>query len=116
LRLNQVFVNLLSNAVKFTNAGRITFQSRLLKETSATATVLFKVSDTGIGIPEKKQQVIRQPFTQADYSMTRKYGGTGLGLAITISILERMNSTLELESHPGKGSTFSFVIEFEKAQ
>jgi len=110
LRFNQVISNLLSNAVKFTHEGEIGVKARLIERKGTTARIEFAVTDTGIGISEKKQHDILNSFTQEDSTITRKYGGTGLGLTISNSILKIMGSELNLDSEKGKGSTFSFVL------
>lgn len=110
-RLNQVLSNLLSNAIKFTEQGTITLASRKIVASSTRATVQFIVRDTGIGIPRAKHKEIFESFTQADVNTTRKYGGTGLGLTITKTLVNKFNSELQLESEPGKGSTFHFTVE-----
>jgi CheY-like chemotaxis protein len=109
-RLRQVLVNLLGNAIKFTEKGEVVL--RVAKEeASADGVVVLHVSvtDTGIGIPLDRQQHIFEAFTQADGSVTRKYGGTGLGLTISSRIVELMGGRFWLESEPGKGSSFQFT-------
>lgn len=110
MRLSQVLINLMNNAVKFTERGEIQLKAKVLKKGYKQSTVKFEVSDTGIGIPEEKQHTIFDVFTQADSSITRKFGGTGLGLTISNRILELMNSKIELKSESGIGSVFSFTL------
>jgi CheY-like chemotaxis protein len=109
-RLRQVFVNLLANAVKFTDAGEIVLGVSVEPCSEGTSRLKFCVTDSGIGIPQDLQRAIFQPFIQADSSTARRYGGTGLGLAITKALVGLMQSTLELESEPGRGSTFHFTV------
>ncbi len=104
-RLNQVLTNLLGNAFKFTSAGKITLA--LSRRDGGT---IFRVSDTGVGIPRDKQARLFQPFEQADRSTTRQYGGTGLGLAICKNLVELMGGTVTLDSEPGRGSTFTVHV------
>jgi signal transduction histidine kinase/ActR/RegA family two-component response regulator len=106
IRLRQVLLNLLSNAVKFTHAGFVRLQVR----GAGPGLVRFEVSDSGIGIPEEKQREIFEAFTQADSSITRRYGGAGLGLTISDELVRRMGGKLELESRPGQGSRFFFTL------
>jgi signal transduction histidine kinase/CheY-like chemotaxis protein len=113
LRLNQVLINLLGNAVKFTEKGEVLMEVLQLKRTEKKATIRFIVKDTGIGISEKMRKKILEKFTQADSSITRKYGGTGLGLSISNHIIQLMGSQLQIESEEGKGSTFSFDVDFK---
>jgi two-component system, sensor histidine kinase len=116
-RLRQVLVNLLGNAVKFTDDGSITLwvtNTHAAPDPHA-ASLLFRVSDTGIGIPEEQHQRIFQSFAQADGSVTRRFGGTGLGLAICAQLATLMNGKLSLESAPNVGSTFSFACTLESA-
>jgi CheY-like chemotaxis protein/HPt (histidine-containing phosphotransfer) domain-containing protein len=112
LRLRQVLVNLLSNAIKFTEEGEIELrvETNPVPDTDNEMEFIFSVIDTGIGIENDKKKLIFESFSQADGSITRKYGGTGLGLTISNSLLQMMDSKLELESNFGKGSTFSFRV------
>jgi len=109
-RLRQVVINLVSNAVKFTDHGEVMVHVERESQTEDDVCLLFTITDTGIGIPAEKQQAIFQAFTQADGSMTRKYGGTGLGLTISSRLVERMGGRLSVESEPGKGSAFRFTV------
>lgn len=114
LKLKQVLVNLLDNALKFTHKGSISVICKIQKESIDSITIVFKVLDTGIGIPASKQKGMFERFSQADISTTRKYGGTGLGLSICKQIIESYKSTIVIKSEEGKGSCFSFVIQFKK--
>ena len=105
-RLRQIVLNLVSNAIKFTDQGAVTVQVTGEAQTAQAVMLHLVVTDTGIGIPPGKQQLILEPFTQADGSTTRHYGGTGLGLAIAKQLAERMGGRLWLESAVGQGSTF----------
>ncbi|MBF0426820.1 MAG: response regulator [Magnetococcales bacterium] len=115
-RLRQIFLNLLSNAVKFTEQGAIRFEVAREegKQEAAAATVnlVFRVIDTGIGIPEDRQALIFENFVQADTSTTRRYGGTGLGLAIVKKLVEKMDGRIRIESQPGQGTAFIVTIPF----
>jgi PAS domain S-box-containing protein len=113
-RLRQVLMNLVGNAIKFTQRGDIVIRVMLESETQDSATLLFTVSDTGIGIPAERINHIFERFTQVDSSTTRKYGGTGLGLAISKQLVHMMGGTIGVESEPGKGSTFWFTARFQK--
>lgn len=113
-RLRQVLNNLVGNAVKFTKDGEVSITTKLISENDTSVKIYFEIKDTGIGIPKEAQELIFKAFTQSDASATRKFGGTGLGLAISTRIAKMMDSSINLESQPGKGSTFSFEIEFEK--
>jgi signal transduction histidine kinase/DNA-binding response OmpR family regulator len=112
IRLRQILVNLLSNAIKFTEEGKIELkvEAKPVFDDNKME-FIFSVTDTGIGIEEENKNRIFESFSQADGSITRKYGGTGLGLTISNSLLEMMGSKLELESKLGKGSTFYFRVK-----
>jgi signal transduction histidine kinase/ActR/RegA family two-component response regulator len=116
LRLRQVLLNLVSNAIKFTaEGGSIDLRvERLDDSPSPQAGLRFIVQDTGIGIPLARQQVIFEPFMQADTSTARNYGGTGLGLTICRRLVEKMGGTIGVTSEPGQGSTFSFTVFFRR--
>ncbi len=115
MRLRQVLVNLVGNAIKFTEEGEVCISAKLVGETETAATLEFSVRDTGIGIPPERQSEIFDSFIQADGTTTRKYGGTGLGLTISRQIVGLMGGQLEVESTPGKGSTFRFRLEMPLA-
>ncbi len=109
-RLRQILLNLLNNAIKFTESGEVTLNCSAGADEGGTVELHCKVSDTGIGIPQDKQDRIFEVFLQADGSMTRRFGGTGLGLPISKALCEQMGGTMWMESEPGKGSTFHFSI------
>ncbi len=114
VRLHQIILNLVSNAVKFTSEGRITMAVVLLNENDETATLEFSVTDTGIGIQEEKIERIFENFQQATSGTSRLYGGTGLGLAIVKQLVEPQGGTINVKSKVGEGSTFSFILTFQK--
>ena len=111
LRLGQVLTNLMGNAIKFTDRGSVTVRTTQ----PAPGRFRFEVIDTGIGMDEAQQQRIFSPFTQADETITRKFGGTGLGLSITRQLCEMMDGTIRVESTPGNGSCFIVEIALGKA-
>ena len=113
VRLRQVIMNLLSNAVKFTNTGAVKFLASVSNIEENSATIQFEIKDSGIGMTTEQIKKIFNPFTQADGSITRRFGGTGLGLAITKNIIEMMGGTLNVESLPEIGSKFSFELKFD---
>jgi len=114
VRLRQVLTNLLSNAVKFTTSGEVELSLEVLSHVPGQASVLrFGIRDTGLGIAASDQQQIFEAFSQADASMTRRYGGTGLGLAISSKLLKLMHSQLKLDSQAGQGSHFYFDLEVQ---
>ncbi|HUP45133.1 MAG TPA: ATP-binding protein [Thermoanaerobaculia bacterium] len=105
LRLKQVLINLVGNAIKFTERGEIT-----VRASTAAGYFRCEVTDTGTGIPQELRERIFAPFEQGDGSQSRRFGGTGLGLAIVRSLVEAMGGTVDLQTEPGTGSSFSFVI------
>jgi PAS domain S-box-containing protein len=115
LRLQQILINLVDNAIKFTDHGSISIRVTSVAETVDTLTARLIIQDTGIGIAPEVQKRIFSPFEQADGSTTRKHGGTGLGLAIVRQLIRLMNGSIELDSTPGVGSTFTLTINFDKA-
>ncbi len=122
IRLKQVLLNLLGNAVKFTDQGEVTLTVETAAPDGDTPKggdssdlfIRFLVRDTGIGIAEEKQKKIFLSFTQADNSITRRYGGTGLGLSISSELVRMMGGELKVQSSPGKGSLFWFTARFGK--
>ncbi len=114
VRLNQILLNLTNNAVKFTEKGSISILVNKINETDKKLSLLFKVTDTGIGISPQMQEVLFNEFTQEFSSNTRKYGGTGLGLAISKRLVEMMEGEIGVKSEVEKGSEFWFTITVEK--
>jgi len=113
-RLNQILVNLLGNAIKFTDKGHVGLRIDVVSQTDETIRLRFSVSDTGIGIPKEKQDTVFECFKQAGSDTARMYGGTGLGLSIVKKLVEAQRSEITLVSEQGKGSTFTFDLDFEK--
>jgi CheY-like chemotaxis protein len=111
-RLRQVAINLIGNAIKFTDRGEVFLRVENSRWVDGMAELSFSVSDTGIGIPPERLGRIFQPFSQADYSTTRRFGGTGLGLAITQQLIALMGGRIEVASTPGKGTVFTFTARF----
>nr|WP_166645348.1 response regulator [Photobacterium lutimaris] len=115
-KLRQILNNLVSNAIKFTDKGQVSLSIEQEESAADHCRIKFSVTDTGIGVVKEKQDVIFEKFQQADGSTTRQYGGTGLGLAICREMVKMMGGEICIDSQPGEGSTFSFVIDlpFEK--
>ncbi|WP_374246996.1 response regulator, partial [Zoogloea sp.] len=116
LRLGQVLTNLLGNAAKFTDAGDIRLGVGVVERNSHRATLRFEVRDTGIGMTAPQLDRLFEAFSQADTSMSRRFGGTGLGLSIARHLVELMGGdTIQVDSTPGKGSAFRFSARFDLA-
>ncbi|MFH1029458.1 MAG: response regulator, partial [Pseudomonadota bacterium] len=111
-RLGQILLNMVSNAVKFTESGEILLSVLQIKRQEQLVSIRFSVRDTGIGMTREEISRLFQPFTQADASINRKYGGTGLGLAICRQLVRMMGGSIQVVSEPGRGSEFSFEIDF----
>jgi len=114
-RLRQIVVNLVGNAIKFTERGEVIVHVRLHSQQDEQVVLQVTVSDTGIGIPAEKQQLIFHAFEQADTSSTRQFGGTGLGLTISSRLAEYMGGRLWVQSEAGRGSHFHFTACFQRA-
>jgi signal transduction histidine kinase len=114
-RLRQALVNLVGNAIKFTETGSVDLEATVESESERSVSLRFAVNDTGIGISNEAHQRIFASFAQADGSVARKYGGTGLGLSISRELISKMGGELRVESAPGRGAKFWFVLPFEKA-
>ncbi len=113
VRLTQILNNLVGNAVKFTEQGEVIISAKIFSYIDETIVVEFTISDTGIGIAEEHREKLFQAFTQADGSITRRYGGTGLGLAITRQLVELLDGKIWMESELGRGSKFTFRLPFQ---
>ncbi len=114
LRLGQILLNLCSNAVKFTEHGEVIVRVEALEETEVRVRLRFSVQDTGIGISANHINSLFTAFSQADGSITRRYGGTGLGLVVSQSLAQLMGGTISVDSDEGVGSTFSFTLDFQR--
>jgi signal transduction histidine kinase/ActR/RegA family two-component response regulator len=112
LRLKQILYNLVGNAIKFTSKGEIRVRVQLLDRHDDKAQLCFSVSDTGIGVKPEALEKIFAPFSQADTSVSRRFGGTGLGLSICSRLVHQMGGEITVESQEGKGSTFSVTLPF----
>lgn len=116
LRLGQILTNLVHNALKFTETGDVAVEIERAEISDEQVTLRFSVRDTGIGMDEEQTRLLFQPFSQADSSITRRYGGTGLGLAICKRLTEVMGGTIGVSSEPGRGSRFVFTAQFGLAE
>ncbi len=112
-RLRQILRNLVSNAIKFTSRGTVAIRMALASSSTSRVRLRFSIADTGIGIAPDDQKHIFDAFAQSDESITRRFGGTGLGLPICRQLTSKMGGTLTVDSVPGQGTTFEFVIEFD---
>jgi two-component system sensor histidine kinase/response regulator len=109
-RVRQILLNLIGNAIKFTEQGHVLVELQCDRSSESASLFRFSIQDTGCGIPLVKTQFLFREFTQADSSISRKYGGTGLGLAISRKLVEAMGGSIGVESEPGRGSTFWFIL------
>ena len=122
LRVGQILINLVNNAVKFTDKGYILIKTELVSKDDSRCKIKISVKDTGIGMTEEQKNKLFSAFSQADSSVTRRFGGTGLGLTISKQLVEMMNGEVYVESEFGVGSTFVFIVEcgmqekYEKSQ
>lgn len=106
IRLRQIFINLLNNAIKFTEQGSVTLAIKALEQDEENITLLFSVIDTGIGVPEEKQHLLFEKFSQIDSGISKNHEGSGLGLAICKKLVEAMGGEIGIKNNPDKGSTF----------
>lgn len=111
-KLSQIILNLINNALKFTQNGHVSVIAKLYAIEEDNATIYFEIVDTGIGIPEDKLQSVFESFSQGSIEVNRKYGGTGLGLTIVKKLIELLGGEIKLKSEVGKGSTFTFKLNF----
>ncbi len=114
VRLNQILINLISNALKFTHQGSITVTVNLDKIINKEYFLKFEIKDTGIGIPKSKLKTIFESFSQADASVTRKYGGTGLGLTIVRQLVQMQHGAIKVVSEENQGSVFTVIIPYKQ--
>ena len=117
VRLRQVILNLTGNSIKFTDKGGVSIRLSLAKGEKAggkdASRIRFAIQDTGVGISKEAQKNLFNPFSQADSSVSRKYGGTGLGLTISQKLIETMGGIIQIDSQEGKGSTFHFTVNMD---
>jgi len=115
-RIQQILMNLAGNAFKFTKEGTVKVTATSVPQNSNQVSFIIKVEDTGIGIPQDKLEKIFDKFTQADESITRRFGGSGLGLAIALALAQQMGGDIQVQSQPGKGSIFTLTLTLLSAQ
>lgn len=115
LRISQVLMNLVNNAIKFTHRGKVEIHVELVDRYESTVRIIFRVSDTGIGISDEGKLLLFKEFSQSESSISRKYGGTGLGLAISKNLVSLMNGDIHVESELGKGSEFWFRLPLKES-
>lgn len=116
LKMSQIFINLISNGLKFTKDGIVEISATVKEENDTQQAIQFEIKDNGIGISQTMQENIFDSFSQGSVQINRKYGGTGLGLTIVKSLLELLESDIQLESKLGKGSTFRFALVLDKVE
>ncbi len=116
VRLNQVLTNLIGNSMKFTHQGHVAVRCRVDQKSGSIFRLCFEVSDTGIGIPPEKLNAIFESFTQADASITRRYGGTGLGLTIARQLTALLGGSISVRSQVDKGSTFTVIVPLTRVK
>jgi CheY-like chemotaxis protein len=114
-RLRPVLVNLVGNAIKFTAEGSVCLAARVEQDSESPARLHIAVIDTGCGMQPETVEGLGSPFTQADASTTRRYGGTGLGLAISYKLIEAMGGTIDVQSSPGMGTSFTIALGLHPA-
>jgi signal transduction histidine kinase len=116
LRISQILMNLVNNAIKFTHKGQVKLSVELVDKTADLIQILFRITDTGIGISEEGKLLLFKEFSQSESSISRKYGGTGLGLVISKNMVDLMHGEIGVESELGKGSEFWFKLLLKESK